>query len=266
MVKVFAKSFNHKYLLNYKFVNEKMANVDVFFVDLTELKKVYSIEVIIGVGGDRIAISDDGKYLVTALYEKKFFVYELKSNKMNQFKTNKNIDNVEIINQQIYIFFSNGKVSIYDLNGNLIETKASIDYVKIDLYGDHYLINDEIVKIHKNIKPLKNSFFYKMLIWDEKIIVSELDGRLACYNMNGQMVWEYLSKDNNARFYEIAYFKRKNVIAIEVHYIKQQEKILLLDATFGNVMENKDINAKGIIFLPGCECYVDDQLNVCNIM
>lgn len=56
------------------------------------------------------------------------------------------------------------------------------------------------------------------------------------------------------------------MIAIEVHYIKQQEKILLLDAAFGNVMENKDINAKGIIFLPGCECYVDDQLNVCNIM
>ena len=153
VVNMFIKSENQRYIVNYKYIDENNIYAKVFFIkDKNRIIEKNSI---------------DGKYLVTAFYEKRVFIYNI-NNEGNYklIKTKKYIDDVEIIDNNIYVIYVNGVIDIYSLEGVLIETKRNVNLIPLDICGEQYLIEDTYIKLaDKIIKPIKFSLFMLWLIF-----------------------------------------------------------------------------------------------------
>ena len=118
---MFIKSENQRYIVNYKYIDENNIYAKVFFIkDKNRIIEKNSIHAKSGAGGERIAISNDGKYLVTAFYEKRAFIYNI-NNEGNYklIKTKKDSEYREDIFIEEYIL----GIRQSDLNYEILEER-----------------------------------------------------------------------------------------------------------------------------------------------
>lgn len=265
---MFIKSENQRYIVNYKYIDENNIYAKVFFIkDKNRIIEKNSIHAKSGAGGERIAISNDGKYLVTAFYEKRVFIYNI-NNEGNYklIKTKKYIDDVEIIDNNIYVIYVNGVIDIYSLEGVLIETKRNVNLIPLDICGEQYLIEDTCIKLaDKIIKPIKFSLFNNAIYINKKVILSEIYGIIVCYDSNGIKIWEYISEDKHMKIGKLFYSECVNSLIAEIYYSKKDnknEKFIFFNLNNGEIIMEREIYNRDFVICNNNSVFIDSDYNI----
>lgn len=265
---MFIKSENQRYIVNYKYIDENNIYAKVFFIkDKNRIIEKNSIHAKSGAGGERIAISNDGKYLVTAFYEKRVFIYNI-NNEGNYklIKTKKYIDDVEIIDNNIYVIYVNGVIDIYSLEGVLIETKRNVNLIPLDICGEQYLIEDTYIKLaDKIIKPIKFSLFNNAIYINKKVILSEIYGIIVCYDSNGIKIWEYISEDKHMKIGKLFYSECVNSLIAEIYYSKKDnknEKFIFFNLNNGEIIMEREIYNRDFVICNNNSVFIDSDYNI----
>ncbi len=263
---MYIKSENQKYIVSYKYVDEDNIYAKIFFWNINNICEKKSIYAKSGIGGERIAISNNGKYLVTGLYEKKVFIYDLENEADNNYKvikTKKYIDNIEIINGKIYVIYLNGNIDVFSFDGLFIETQSNIEVITKDVCGEQCMVEDTYIRIaDKKIKPVKISMFNNAIFLDDKIILSEIYGRVVCYSMSGNITWEYIANEVCERIGKIFYAQCVNSLVVEIYYPKQSnknEKFYLFDIENGKFIMEKEIIDRDFVICNNNSILVDNN-------
>lgn len=161
-------------------------------------------------GGERFAISDDGKYVATAQYERKLYIYEVESGK--------NVFECVALRQIQWVRFG-------DCETLMVGTESSGIFV-FDLFsetynrkirgrkyfGENILLKDENKIVYRGRNFKSSTFAYLAAIETTRgIIVSEVGGDLYYYDNEGQLYWKSDCLDFG-HFLNLYYDKKKNVI------------------------------------------------------
>ncbi len=260
------KSQNQRYLLKFEYIEEPKGKAIIYLIEQKNLIEKNSLNVICGAGGDRIAVSNDGNYILSAIYEKKFYIYDMKNNyNIKTVTTQKCIEAVLIMDEKAHIIYIDGSIDVFTMKGDFIENQQDVETLPMDICGEQYLVEDSFISLGtKRIKPSRFTLFNSVIKQKDRIIVSELFGRVACYDFDGNLLWEYLS-DTNVRFGKIAYSQCINKVIVEIFYYRQRDKnkeLHFLNTQDGALEFKKEIAREEVIFLDMNNMLVDRNLNI----
>ncbi|MCR4801863.1 MAG: hypothetical protein K5895_02500 [Lachnospiraceae bacterium] len=165
---MFVKSQNQNAFIQYSHITGEKINANVYCVANDELIKIAQLHIVMA--ACRLAISDYAEYIVSAVYEKKFFIYYKSDDyRYKSFITDQYIDSVHVVENEIYVVFQGRSIGVYDLNGKKKEKKR-MHYFPIDCYGEHYLVEHSYIKINKKRILPKTISFFLCCFWSNKNI------------------------------------------------------------------------------------------------
>ena len=138
----------------------------------------------------------------------------------------------------------------------------------MDCYGEHYLVEDSYIKINKKrILPKTWTLFSSLLLVEQKYILCELTGRLACYDSNGDLLWEYVSDVPRMRFCETVYLECMHKLLLRTFIQKEEEsyRLVVIDIDQGIKVDEKKLKATGIEFVNGNSWMIDNEVNIVDV-
>lgn len=263
---MFVKSQNQNAFIQYSHITGEKINANVYCVENDELIKIAQLHIVMA--ACRLAISDYAEYIVSAVYEKKFFIYYKSDDyRYKSFITDQYIDSVHVVENVIYVVFRGGSIGVYDLNGKKKEKKR-MHYFPTDCYGEQYLVEDSYIKINKKrILPKTWTLFSSLLLVEQKYILCEGTGRLACYDSNGDLLWEYVSDVPMMRFDEIVYLACMHKLLLRT-FIKKEEdscRLVVIDIDQGIKVGEEKIKYSNNVFINGNSWMLDDEMNIVDV-
>lgn len=265
---MFVKSHNQMALINYFFLDETNVLAKVYCLKNRQLEFIKELQLIANIGGDRIAISDNAEYIISAVYEKKFYVYCKRDGySITSYSTSKYIDSVDVVNEKIYIGFSDESIGIYNMSGEKIE-EVHLKYFQNDVCGNQYLIESTYVNIaRKRIRPLNSMIFNELILVKNKLFVNEKNRRLACYDLKGNLKWEYTRCEPELLFVGCVYSECVNKIILEVKVKKDTKNsyLYLIDVDEGSCVLEKKLNCLGIEFMDRNSVIIKSDMTVIDI-
>jgi WD40 repeat protein len=172
--------------------------------DINSLQVIAEYDTILDFGGQRLAISEDGKICICGCWERHgICAYEAKTGKLIwQRKDLKKVQHIQILyadNSKFFAQFEVGTSRIFDINTGLEVDKVTgarfcfnSKYLEIDIIDKSnkiQIIDRKTKKIKANIE--RQSFATLDLdIADNCFAISESGGPLSCYDIqNGELKW-----------------------------------------------------------------------------
>lgn len=224
--KMLIKSYNHKYMIKVDKYNNDNCDIIVYRIDECKINEMSRKKIKCSLGNNRMAISIDGRYVVSALYEKVLFIYEVEYEKPVCIKKmRKNIDVVFADASNIYCVFINGEVEVLNFKGETLEKNKKIEYIKVSQYGELYLNNYCNFKISNKIIYPNTTKFINAVATKSGVALTEIRGKIMFISESGYKKWEY-ENEIDSHYIKLAYLENKDVvIAISVNYVNKNEKI-----------------------------------------
>ena len=218
-IRQIATSFNGQTIALAEF--EK--RVQIF--DINSLEVISEFDTILDFGGQRLAISEDGKICICGCWERHgICAYETKTGKIVwQRKDLKKVQHIQILyadNSKFFVQFEVGASRTFDINtGHEIDKVSGANYffnskyLEIDIIyksSKIQIIDRQSKKVKSNIE--RQSFATLDLdIADNCFSISESSGPLSCYDINtGQLKWR-VPLNVDGHFLRICYNKHLNM-------------------------------------------------------
>lgn len=191
-----------------------------------------------------VVFLDIDEYILSSKDNKIIYIKGRKFNKEIVLNQNEFLSNKPTIinNNQIFLTFTDGSFKCFDMNFKL-QWQGKINLSKFALINEPFIINDENSK--ENNKQ-------------SKIIISNTDGLIQCYNLDGKISWEKqfnsniyktLVTDNNLNIY-IVQSKKTNLDKDTIFVLDKKGLILRnLSINDGDVIKNPVISNNNIYFM-----------------
>ena len=212
----------------------------------------------IDLGGKRHAISDDGKYIITAEYEEnRIHLYDA--------HTGTKIQSFDSVKKPQYITFqddktilagaANGYIYTLDFLGKTVK-KQKGESLSFNQYGEDILLRGKTLKSGKLIIESGTFSFLTAIGTPYGIAASEAGGRLKFYDYKGDLKWqsEYIEY---AHFLTLAYREDKDLLyGICFTYRGKSDdriKIMCFDGKEGDIVFSQLITSIDCIFIDNCK-------------
>ena len=235
-----------------------------------DIQKINEFYVEINGGGDRQAISNDGKYIATAKYESKLFIYDIQ-NKEKKLFTNqfKSIQKLEFCDNYLCIVSEDNHIYYFDFENNVILNKFVGTNVIKNYFGADIIIKNHNMAIIGTKKVKSNDSCYLDGITTEYgVVLSEMRGNLYCYNYLGKVIWK-VEAGSNRHFINLGYnLQKKIIVAICFDYFNKSnpDEVFLIDAVSGSIISKTDVERREYVFIQNCQALLNDDKQIVNIL
>lgn len=262
MVSLLIKSQNQRYIVNEIPCNDHECIAKLYSILDDNVQFISNLEVKCSLGNRRLSVSNDGQNMVTSIYEKRVYYYNVTTrNIVWEKKTKEFIDAVIIKDDKIYLIYVSGNVEVLDFEGNFLFCDKKIETLESDDYGELLLVEDSYIHMGaKKLKPINSKYLSSIKVCDT-VVLSEIRGRIVCYSPNGICMWEY-ENDSNSQFIRLAYsFDLNIIIAISVNYMDTREKTRVhLINVQGERIQVKEINRGELEFVSANNIIVNSKI------
>lgn len=236
-----------------------MCEMKVWRVNENHMREVCEMFVYYDFGGERFAISNDGKYVVTAQYEDfkegNLHIYEIESGKV--FSEHVSLRRIQWVAFDEFhtLMLGTEENGIFFYN---IFSRTFIKKIKgKKIWGDNILLlNDK--KITYNGRSFKASTFAYLSASKTSagILLAEVNGHLSYYNDEGKLYWKTDCLDLG-HFINIHYDKNQNIIlgVLLNSRKKENERIhfAVLNHNTGEVIFEHPIDSANYVFVDSSE-------------
>lgn len=245
-------SENGKFLLTSFYERQKSDDSWIFVYETKNFKKIYGFFAIGEHYEPRLAISNDGHYVATAIWQDygkgDIFVY----------KDGKEFYHTRKYNRMDYVLFKdnnhlmvgqNEKTYIIDIvNEDAEVERLNYSEVHNNPYGNEFYIKGRNI-LCLNGKKIKGSTFAFLdaIAVKDGVVVSEVGNCAILYDEQGNKNWESDTKDYG-HITRFSYDENKNeLLCYAFNYIEGGSDILIVDVHDGSVKHSHKING-------GAEC------------
>lgn len=257
LIKMISGSFDGK--------NESI-EIECFELNSNEMRLINRLVVKADIGINRCIISNDGKYLLSALFDYgKVYVYEITTGKIvNELSRYPHIDDIYIRDYDVYIC-SEKNVWVVDIIRNENKESYKASSVIIGEFGcDIYVKNRNTLLIdNKRIKSNK-TIYITGITTTTCVVVSEMGGNLYAYSYKGEKLWE-VSGEFDCHFISLGFCKQKNrIYAISFNYncAERSNIVYGIDVTSGAVISKRNVPRIGMVFVNESEELMDEEGNI----
>lgn len=250
-------SNNMKYMAGICWKNKinNMHEMKVWYINENQIKEVFELFVCYDLGGERFAISNDGKYIATAQYEDyeggNLHIYETESGKdIIENISLRQIQWIEFDDMHTLMVGTEAKeILFYDIfSGEFI---SKIKGKKI-LRKNILLLNDKkVMYMEKNYKA--STFAY--LAVDKTpvgLLLAEANGNLEYYNNDGKLYWK-TDCLHLGHFVNVHYNINQNIV-VGVLFNSRKKKnermnFVALDHNTGRIIYKYPIDCASYVFI-----------------
>ena len=258
------KSQNQKYIIKVDCSDNDNCYIIIYRMDYFGVVELFRRIIRCSLGNKRVTISNDGRYVVSALYEKVLFMYETGYEEpIWTIHTKKNIESVFIDERDIYCAYSGGEIEIFNIKGESQKKNRNIEYISEDQYGYIYLVNYSYFNINKKKIYPNSTKFINAVKTPSGVVLAEIRGKLMYISEEGNKIWEY-ENEINSHYIKLAYSEINDmIIAISMNYVDKTEKIKFHFITLqGNTIDICEMERVEYEFCLGNSYVIDCNLQL----
>lgn len=200
--------------------------------DADRLCQISAFDTVMDFGGDRLAVSGDGKICIAAAYERcGICAYETETgNLLWQRKDIKRTQRVKFRpgSSELYVGSEEGPMRILDgLTGESIGSLRATGKIYFNLYGENIFIQHGARFALHGSRKLSPPNFYCLNACGVKhgVVLSSMGEGLYCYNHDGQLIWELRPKPGHEHFLDVAYSEKHDIIFALLYKYTQERKL-----------------------------------------
>ncbi|MGN0496233.1 MAG: hypothetical protein ACI4GW_08430 [Lachnospiraceae bacterium] len=209
-------SNNSKYIVGTTYLKNELEKSLIKIWNSEDLRLNNSIWCMCDFGGQRIAISDCGKYIATAQYDdyqaNSLYIYDtILGEEKYVYKMFKKIQNIMFDGENTLIVGTENGIYFLDIKTGKYNNIIG-ENIFFNEYGEKIiLIKSNLIK-YNNRKIKASTFAYLTAIGTPRgVIVSEAVGNLKYYDSNGELIWDSNSREYG-HFTHLLYCEKKNTI------------------------------------------------------
>lgn len=195
------------------------------------MEEINTLYVHYDMGGSRLAISNDGQYVVTAEYEDykkgKIFVYEVLTGQL--IHENNVLSRIQRLkfNEDGYIIIGveENMMYIYDMNLSKFINKHKVNKFFYNKYGKDLILLDSNKLKYEDLVFKSSTFAYLSAVGiPNGFVVGEATGNILCYHSDGSLCWE-LDCKQLGHCLDMYYNDRKKIVyGIMFNPYKREQK------------------------------------------